>query len=271
MKGFSLTDEQVRQFQDDGYLIVPELFEPSEVELMYKIAKTDRERRTWDVGDTGGGVSKIWLDNNLHDEDIFSSVVRSRRIVDSMERLLDGEVYHYHHKMTIKEPFVAGAWEWHQDYGYWYHNGCLFPYMASCMVAVDRATRENGCMQVLRGSNHMGRVEHGNVAGQTGADMERVNEAMKRLELVYCELEPGTGLFFHCNTLHYSGPNKSENPRWAFICCYNALKNNPYKESGHPSYSFLEKWDDRRVEEVGLKQWEAMQQAVAEREKATVG
>src|SRR5579872_4407700 len=137
MSNFSLNEEQVQQFQEDGYLIVEGLFNPDEVQLMYNIGKADREKKTWDVPDTGGGVSKIWLDNDLHD-DIFSAVVRSRRIADSMEKLLAGEVYHYHHKMTIKEPFVAGAWEWHQDYGYWYHNGCLFPYMASCMVAVDR-------------------------------------------------------------------------------------------------------------------------------------
>ena len=44
-----------------------------------------------------------------------------------MELLLCDEVYHYHHKMVLKEPKVGGAWAWHQDYGYWYDNGCLFP------------------------------------------------------------------------------------------------------------------------------------------------
>lgn len=38
-----------------------------------------------------------------------------------------GEVYHYHSKLTAKDPFEGGAWEWHQDYGYWYNNGCLSP------------------------------------------------------------------------------------------------------------------------------------------------
>lgn len=257
-----LTSAQVQRFREDGYLVVDKLFDEEEIQLLHKIAKGDREKRTWDVKDTGGGVSKIWLDNDLKD-DIFSAVVRCRRLVDSMEQLLEGEVYHYHHKMTIKEPFVAGAWEWHQDYGYWYNNGCLFPYMASCMIAVDRATRENGCMQVLRGSHEMGRIEHGAVAGQTGADIERVNHAKERLELVHCELEPGAALFFHCNTLHYSGPNASPNPRWAFIACYNAARNNPYKESGHPSYSYLEKWDDSSVKEVGVRQWAQLQQQLA--------
>eukprot|EP01048_Picozoa_sp_COSAG05_P039381 COSAG05_NODE_19536_length_291_cov_0.713542_1_plen_87_part_10 len=73
-----------------------------------------------------------------------------------MQSLLDDEVYHYHHKMMLKEPLIGGAWEWHQDYGYWYDNGCLYPDMASCLIAVDRATRENGCLQVVRGSHKLG-------------------------------------------------------------------------------------------------------------------
>jgi len=164
-----------------------------------------------------------------------------------MEQLLGGEVYHYHTKMMLKEPRVGGAWEWHQDYGYWYHNGCLFPYLASCLIAVDRATRENGCLQVLVGSHNMGRVDHGKTGDQTGADMEIVNAALERLELAYIEAEPGDALFFHCNLLHRSDQNRSERPRWSLICCYNAARNNPYKESRHPRYSPLSKVSDSAI------------------------
>ncbi len=100
-----------------------------------------------------------------------------------METLLCDEVYHYHHKMMFKEPRVGGAWAWHQDYGYWYDNGCLFPYLASCMIAVDRATKENGCLQVLSGSHHLGRINHVKIGDQTGADPERVAVAVERLEI----------------------------------------------------------------------------------------
>ncbi len=90
----------------------------------------------------------------------------------------------------MKEPRVGGAWEWHQDYGYWYNNGCLYPDMASCMIAVDRAYEGNGCLQVLRGSHKLGRIEHGKTGTQTGADPERVELAQQHLEHVYCEMEP---------------------------------------------------------------------------------
>jgi ectoine hydroxylase-related dioxygenase (phytanoyl-CoA dioxygenase family) len=156
--------------------------------------------------------------------------------------------------MILKEPLTGGAWEWHQDYGYWYDNGCLFPDLASCMIAVDRATRANGCLQVLRGSHRMGRINHVPIGDQTGADPERVRAALGRLETVYCELEPGDGVFFHSNLLHRSDRNESESPRWALICCYNAARNNPYKDSPHPRYEYLEKWPDERIRKIGVEQ-----------------
>ena len=88
-----------------------------------------------------------------------------------------------------------------QDYGYWYQNGCLYPDMASAFIAIDPNTKANGCMQVLRGSHKMGRIEHGRFGDQTGADPERVEAAMKTMELVYVEIAPGDTLFFHSNTL----------------------------------------------------------------------
>ena len=164
-----------------------------------------------------------------------------------MQQLLGGEVYHYHSKMMLKEARVGGAWEWHQDYGYWYNNGCLYPLMASCLIAVDRATSENGCLQVLVGSQHIGRVDHVTIGGQTGADPERVEQAIHRHELRHVEMQPGDALFFHSNLLHRSDQNRSEHPRWSLICCYNAARNDPYKESRHPRYHRLDKVDDSAI------------------------
>ena len=247
-------DRDVRQFLEDGYVFVPNLLSPEEVAVIMQAAKQDAaiEEFAFAIDDAGGKKTKLAVWNHPGD-DIYGMISRSRRIVDRMERYLGGEVYHYHSKMMLKEPRVGGAWEWHQDYGYWYNNGCLFPYMASCWIALDRATKENGCMQVVRGSRHMGRIEHGKFGGQTCADPERVEAALKRLELVYCEMEPGTGLFFHSNVLHCSGPNTSANPRWSLICCYNAARNDPYKESQHPCYTPLSKVADDAILQAGSR------------------
>lgn len=68
----------------------------------------------------------------------------------------------------------------------------------------------------------MGRIEHMQIGGQTGADMVRVNEAMAVQEHVYAELQPGDALFFHCNLLHKSDQNHSDIPRYAFLISYGA-------------------------------------------------
>jgi ectoine hydroxylase-related dioxygenase (phytanoyl-CoA dioxygenase family) len=243
-----LTNEQIEQFKQDGYLIVRDLFDAEEMTILREKAKSDQvlKEQTRGLADGEGGVQKLSLWNKAGD-DIYGLVARSHRVVDAMEQLLEGEVYHYHSKMSIKEPFTGGAWAWHQDYGYWYDNGCLFPDMASCFIAVDPNTCENGCMQVLKGSQRMGRIEHGKFGDQTGANPERTSEAMKVMELVYAEMKPGDALFFHSNTLHRSDQNKSAHPRWSLICCYNAARNNPYKESNHPRYEPLEKVPDEAL------------------------
>src|SRR5882724_7626669 len=175
------TAAELAAYDRDGYLLVPSLFDAEEMGLLLDYARQDEALQTSAYGrkDSTGQETKLALWNHPG-EDLYSMFSRSPRVVDRMEQLLGGEVYHYHSKMMLKEPKVGGAWEWHQDYGYWYKNGCLLPDMASALIAVDRATKENGCLQVLKGSHRMGRVEHGIFGEQTGADPERVAEAMKR-------------------------------------------------------------------------------------------
>lgn len=249
-----LTKAELAGFQEDGFFLSRGLFDEEEMALLRTASRSDPAITGKAVcrDDGEGGQSRITLWNQ-EGNDIFSMFSRCARVVDAMEQILGGEVYHYHTKMMQKEPYTGGAWVWHQDYAYWYLNGCLFPYMASCYIAVDRATRENGCLQVLRGSHLMGRIDHMSVGGQIGADPERVEEAAKRLELVYCEMEPGDALFFHSNTLHRSDQNRSPDPRWGLICCYNAARNDPYKESHHPRYHKLEKVPDSAIKETGLR------------------
>lgn len=254
-----LTAEQIEQFTRDGYLMVKSLFDREETDLLLNIAKGDQqiEQQAQERLDLSSGRSRLWITGSLGEE-IYSAFVRCPRIVDPIEQMLGGEVYHYHHKMMLKEPFVGGAWEWHQDYGYWYSNDCLFPFMASCLVAIDRATTENGCLQVIKGSHHMGRIDHGPAGEQKGADLERVKEALKYLELVQCEMEPGSALFFHCNLLHRSDANRSPNPRWSLICSYNAARNPCREKLNHPSYQYLEKWPDSQIKVIGRRQLEMM-------------
>jgi ectoine hydroxylase len=249
-----LSDSQIADFMRDGYLIIRKLLNAEETCLALTAARQDEAIREnkMDVIDTQGRSTHLSLWNHPAD-DIYGAIGRCRRVVDAMEQLLSDEVYHYHSKLSAKQPKVGGAWEWHQDYGYWYQNGCLLPDMASVFIALDPATRENGCLQLLKGSHRMGRIEHGRFGSQTGADPERVEAAIQRMERVYCEMEPGDAIFFHGNTLHSSDANLSDKPRWGLICCYNTRSNQPYKESHHPMYTPLIKLDDNAIVAMGAK------------------
>ena len=249
MSFFQVDSEHQSQFEREGYVLARQLFTPTEIERLSHYARADQTvaARATSRSDSQGGTTTLSLSNELGDT-LYADVVRQQRVAGNMARLLGDEVYHYHHKMMLKEPFVGGAWEWHQDYGYWYDFGCLYPTMGSCFIAVDRANRENGCLQVIPGSHLLGRMNHMKVGGQTGADPERVAAVVERLPIEHVEMEPGDGLFFHGNLLHRSDQNTSPNPRWSLICCYNTKGNDPYKESRHPSYSPLELLDDSDFE-----------------------
>lgn len=253
----SISEKQIAAFHDDGYLIVRGVFDAEEANILRAAAAADQsfKENAYDLEDGEGGKAQLVLWNSTG-EDLWGAIARSERIVNAMEQLLGDEVYHYHSKMSIKQPRTGGAWSWHQDYGYWYQNGCLWPDMGSAFIAVDPNTRENGCLQVLKGSHKLGRIEHGRYGDQTGADPERTAEAAKVMETVYLELDPGDTLYFHSNLLHRSDQNTSDSQRWSLICCYNTKHNNPYKESHHPFYQPLEKLPDSAIKEMGAKLFE---------------
>lgn len=233
MNNLKLTDAQKAQYEKDGYLIVKNFVTPEEAQLLYNIATGDdvMKGKAFDFNDQTGKSTKLTLWFTPGD-DTYGLLTRSEAMVHAVQDLLgEGEVCHFHSKLMQKEPKVGGAWEWHQDYGYWYKNGFLFPEaLISVMLALTEANKQNGCLQVLKGSHLMGRVEHNFAGEQQGADMDFVNEALTRFERVYVELEAGDILFFHSNILHMSEANTSDKPRWSMISAYNMSYNKPFRE-----------------------------------------
>jgi len=234
MDYFQITQSQINKYNQDGYIIVRNLLSPEETKKLYTIATCDdtMKKHAFDLNDQAGKKTKLslWYTPG---NDTYGLLTKSKRIVDSVNKLMDGDtpVCHFHSKLMQKEPRVGGAWEWHQDYGYWYKNEFLLPdQMMSVMVAITEANKENGCLQVIKGSHKMGRIEHGFAGEQVGASQHYVDLALKTMEHVYVELNPGDALFFHSNLLHRSEANLSENSRWSLISCYNRAGNIPYNE-----------------------------------------
>lgn len=231
----NLSENQIKAFQENGYVVIKNFCSAAEVDKLYGAAVGDNVMRnnSMDVDDRSGKKSKLslWFTPG---NDVFGYLTRSEKIVHSISKLLesDAPICHYHSKLMQKEPKVGGAWEWHQDYGYWYKNQFMYPnQMISVMVALTHANKENGCLQVIKGSHKLGRINHGFAGEQVGADMVMVANALKTMELVYTELQAGDALIFHSNLLHRSEANLSEYPRWSIITCYTSQSNLAYNET----------------------------------------
>src|SRR5665213_281100 len=232
---FLLTDDQVAQYHRDGFLVLPALFSTSEIDKLYRVALADEviRKHSYELKDQAGKNTRLalWFTPG---NDIYGMLSRTERIVRQVELLLDGysPVCHFHSKLMQKEPRSGGSWEWHQDFGYWHKNEFLFPdQMLSVMVAISDAHKDNGCLQVIKGSHKMGRIDHGLAGEQVTAFQHYVDLSLKSMELVYVELKAGDTLFFHSNTLHRSEANLSDHARWSMISCYNRQSNKPYNES----------------------------------------
>ena len=248
MNKLLISDQQLKDFNRDGYVIVKGFYNKEEIQKLQDKAFNDESlyQRAWDKKDASGTVSKVCLWQELGD-DFYSMFSRGRRLADSVEKILGEPIFHTTTKIMMKEPLIGGAWEWHQDYGYWANdNYHLYPKLVSCMIAINEATIENGCLEVLKGSHHIGRIDHNKTGDQKGANMEFVNEALKHHELVKVELEPGDTLFFHCNLLHKSNQNRSSMPRWVMIPAYCAESAKPFRDNSL-IYRPLEKVEDSEI------------------------
>lgn len=254
MKYKRFTQQHLKEYQEDGYVIIRNFFSKEEVDLLLETYRNDKlvKESAINVDDNSGLNTKLTLWYNSGD-DIYGAFSKSERVVDGLEMIFGDKAALYHTKFMQKEPKVGGAWEWHQDYGYWYDNGFLLPEMLSVMVAVTRANKKNGCLQVLKGSHKIGRINHGSTGEQVGADMNRVNAAADSMDLVYVELEPGDTLFFHGNLLHKSDPNTSDSARFSLISAYNLARNKSFINEPEASHTPIQKVSNDQILKIGAK------------------
>jgi ectoine hydroxylase-related dioxygenase (phytanoyl-CoA dioxygenase family) len=256
----SLSTKQIQQFNDNGYLIVENTFSLAEVEKIRDCIKTDpqlaAEAKT-NQNYEGEGIGTRLVNRQRLSDDIYSAYVQSNRIVAPLEQIFDDKIQYYYHLTMLKNP-NTGGWQWHQDYGYHYKE-FFYPKFISVMFALDPATKENGCLRVLKGSHHLGRLEHQQSGSQLISNTERTAIALEHMEEVYCEMSPGSIMFFDGNILHASGPNHSEQSRWSFVISYVPASNiivipDPPDDLLTP----IEPWSDEQVQAAAQRFWESL-------------
>lgn len=248
----SLSSEEIAQYHAEGYVIVRNFFDATEIEPLRVACEADPSLGCSQtaITDHHGRTFKAAIWTDLGDT-MLGVLPRMPRMVNAAENLLGKSCYHWHSKIVRKQPNTQSVVNFHQDYWFWYYDGCLFPDLLTCTIAVDRSTQENGCLQVVKKSHLLGRLDQVKSGNDYITDLERLDKILETHELIDCEMEPGDVVFFHANTLHGSGPNLASFPRTVVHCTYNASANAPYKTKGqaHHQYRPLVKIPDSVLRE----------------------
>ena len=193
-----LTPDQIVAYHRDGYLLVPGFFEAGEIAPVQRALAEDPSvgGRLTTVHDGSETTRHDYLGWTRHGDDWLGVATRLARCVEGAATLIGEPAYHWHSKLVKKPASNSGRVVWHQDFSGWYQDGCLMPDMLTVIVALTPATRENGCLHMLRGSHKMGRVDRVRDADAYAAIQPRRLAAMlERFEDVPLTMEPGDGLF----------------------------------------------------------------------------
>ena len=138
----------------------------------------------------------------------------------------------------LKPARSGSATPWHQDNGLWL-DGDIEPF--NFWMALDPATIENGCLQMIPGSYQTEIVEHVFYEDSIHRQLpdERVEEMIDTYGIEHIELEPGSVVVWHSSAWHYSPPNTSDKGR---IAIAGVMSSPSIVENGRSGHKIDYKW-----------------------------
>ena len=197
------------RYHRDGFVFPLKAMEPAEA-LRY------RQQLEAYEGAAGGPISAL-APRTKHK---MKAYLRSRwafelgsnpRILDAIEQIIGPNILLLHTVFFIKEPRTTQIAAWHQDSVYFGLEPVGFP---TAWVALSPATEQSGFMKFAPGSFALGDVEHmRGYAGSVNTLAQSVTMKVDESTAVQASLQPGEFSLHHCRTLHYSGPNHSDDRR----------------------------------------------------------
>ncbi len=201
-----LSRQQIRQFNDKGYISPLDVFSPEEADAHRAFfdgilaAATVRGQNSYSIN----GWHRTC--RSIHD------IVTEPRILDYVQDLLGEDLICWGTHYFCKMPGEGKRVSWHQDASYW----PLTPARTvTVWLAIDDASEENGAMQVIPGSHLHGQVdyehsavEEDNVLNQTVCDPRKYGEAPVALAMRAGQISLHADLL-----LHGSEPNRSTQRR----------------------------------------------------------
>ena len=244
-----LTEAQLTRFDRDGFLIFENLFDPAEIALLKsELARVGASESDAIIRERTGSTRTIY---RSHEPDgptaseAFHRLVRTPRFLQPARQVLgEDQLYVFHCKANIKTAIDGTVWLWHQDYGYWQHDGVPKSTMATFLVMLDEATEMGGSLYFVPGSHTRGvlpayRDETTTSYPQWAIEKEAMRAFLRESpKPVPITGRPGTAVLFHCNVVHGSGHNLTANDRWHVYVAYNPCANrpNPIPARPRPDY-----------------------------------
>ncbi len=219
-----LDEGQWQHFSLDGFLSLGRVITSAEVQALRERAdelaagtlRNELLLIDLDVADTAEGSTRYRDIQGLEHDDRFRALVDNVVFVEAC-----GRIYAPHAPISIlpamidcDPPGSVGEHSWHQDGGAdWELDRDP---LLTVWVALDDATLESGCLEVVRGSHHRGLV-----ARQTGTlSPAEVQEHCDPAAVVALEVQSGHAVLMHSWLIRRYGPNRSGAPRRAFTACY---------------------------------------------------
>lgn len=219
----SLDETQLRAWERDGYLHIVSFLAGAELEqLQSEVAQIERssdgERSLLQHYEmTAHGVRICRSEHLIDGHPLLRQILTSGPMLEMAGQLLGEPAVLYKEKINYKLSGGAGFAP-HQD-------APAYPFIdthTTCMLAIDDATIENGCLDVVAGM-------HAELLPMDDAGCIRPDLA-DRMEWQSVPIAAGDLLWFHSRAPHRSGPNTSSIDRRGLFCTYNAASHGDLRE-----------------------------------------
>lgn len=225
-----LSDAQIAAYHRDGYLALDAITTPGEVAWLREIYdRLFAERAGREVGDQfdlagtdeegrEAALPQI-LGPSKYAPELKQGLFRANALAVARQ-LIGPEAQPQGEHAILKPARIGAATPWHQDEAYW--SASLEYNAMSIWIPLQEANLENGCMQFVPGSHRSEIVPHHSINHDPRIHGLEVDAAHTE-GAVACPLPPGGATIHHNRTLHYTGPNRSEQPRRAYILMFGTL------------------------------------------------
>jgi ectoine hydroxylase len=213
-KNVNLTAEELKKFDEEGYLFFPGKFSPEEAALLKSEAETVYATDRKEVWREANGVARTAFAAHTYNE-AFRRLGAHPRLIDPVSKMLDGDVYMHQYKVNAKAAFDGEVWQWHQDYGTWKRDDEMpEPRAMNIAVFLDDVTAANGPLLFIPGSHKLGVVDAGHDLETTSyplwtLDREKVSELAAKGGCVAPTGPAGSMLMFSSLLVHASPANIS--------------------------------------------------------------